>query len=271
MNFKFSEGMTPTEFAVFACELASHARLETLTRFDLGDEVENKGGDAAFDTVTEADRAAELAMRSLIAERFPEHGISGEEFPDKTPSGRHEWSLDPIDGTRSFICGLPSWTTLIALLEDGQPVLGLIDAPVLGETYLGSGEAAWLSRHGGQATIRTSGCRKLPETRLSTTDPFLFEVENETFAAFDRVRGACRVTRYGHDGYAYARLAAGSLDLIMECALKPHDYNAVVPLVRAAGGHVGNWAGGTDLSGGAVIAAATRELYDAVVELIAAE
>jgi myo-inositol-1(or 4)-monophosphatase len=267
MSSNFSDDMTPTEFAVFACELASHARRETLARFDQGDEAENKGGSLAFDPVTEADRAAELAMRSLISERFPEHGISGEEFPGKPPSG----SLDPIDGTRSFICGLPSWTTLIALLEDGQPVLGLVDAPVLGETYFGSGEAAWLSRCGEQAAIRTSGRRILPEARLSTTDPLLFGVDNKAFAAFDRVRRACRVTRYGHDAYAYARLAAGSLDLVVESGLKPHDYNAVVPLVRAAGGHVGNWAGGADLSGGAVVAAATRELYDAAVELIAAE
>ena len=271
MNSKSSNEMTPSDFAVFACELASHARRETLARFDQSDDGDNKGGGLAFDPVTEADRAAELAMRLLISERFPEHGIRGEEFPDKASSGRHEWSLDPIDGTRSFICGLPSWTTLIALLEDGQPVLGLIDAPVLGEIYFGSGEAASLARGGDQAAIRTSGRRELPEARLSTTDPFLFDVDNKAFAAFDRVRRACRVTRYGHDGYAYARLAAGSLDLVVECGLKPHDYNAAVPLVRAAGGHFGNWAGGADLSGGAVVAAATRELYDAAVELIAAE
>lgn len=257
------------EFGAFARELASSARHETLARFNRGVDVDNKAGEASFDPVTEGDRAAEQAMRALIAERFPDHGISGEEYSDKPAAGRYVWSLDPIDGTRSFICGLPTWTTLIALLEEGEPVLGLIDAPVLDQIYVGRGAEAWLARGDEQTAIRASGCSGLSEARLSTTDPFLFE-ENKA-AAFDRLRRACRVTRYGHDGYAYARLAGGSLDLVVESGLKPHDYNAVVPLVRAAGGHVGNWAGGSDLSGGAIVAAASRALYDAVVELLAAE
>jgi len=121
-------------FASFARELASRARNETLTGFGQRHAAENKSGSGAFDPVTEADRAAERVMRSLIAERFPDHGISGEEFPGKAGAGRFEWSLDPIDGTRSFICGLPSWTTLIALLENGEAVLGLIDAPILDQS-----------------------------------------------------------------------------------------------------------------------------------------
>ena len=260
--------MPLAEFTAFACELASKARRETVARFNQGVDVENKGDEALFDPVTEADRAAEHAMRSLIGERFSDHGISGEEFSDKAGGGRYAWSLDPVDGTRSFICGLPTWTTLIALLEDGAPVLGLIDAPMLDETYVGTGTEAWLACGGDKAVIRTSGCKALSEARLSTTDPWLFH-ENES-AAFDRLRRACRVTRYGHDGYAYARLAAGSLDLVVESGLKPHDYNALVPVVRGAGGHVGNWTGGLDLAGGAIVAAANRALYDAAVELLAA-
>jgi histidinol phosphatase-like enzyme (inositol monophosphatase family) len=252
----------------FARELASAARNETVWRFNQGVNIENKGGEASFDPVTEADRAAEQVMRSLVAERFPDHGISGEEFSDKLGEGPYEWSLDPVDGTRSFICGLPTWTTLIALLEDGAPVLGLIDAPMLDETFVGSGTDAWLVVGDDKAMIRTSGCSALSETRLSTTDPWLFD-ENE-FAAFDRLRRACRVTRYGHDAYGYARLAAGSLDLVVESGLKPHDYNALVPVVRGAGGHVGNWTGGSDLARGAIVAAASRALYDTVVELLAA-
>lgn len=255
------------QFTAFACALAATARRETLPRFDQQLDVENKGGEAAFDPVTEADFAAERAMRSLVEEQFPEHGLSGEELPDKPAAGRHAWSLDPIDGTRSFICGLPNWTTLIALLEDGEPVLGLIDAPVLDETYFGSAAEAWLIHGKVQSAIRASGCSKLSEARLSTTDPLMFG--GKALAAFDRLRRACRVTRYGHDGYAYARIAAGSLDLVVESGLKPHDYNAVVPLIRAAGGHVGNWTGGSDLSGGAIVAAASRTLYDAAVEVLA--
>lgn len=256
-------------FASFARALASAARHETVGRFNQGVDVDNKGGDALFDPVTEADRAAERAMRSLIAERFPDHGISGEEFSDKAGTGPYTWSLDPVDGTRSFICGLPTWTTLIALLEDGAPVLGLIDAPILDEIYVGSGAEAWLARGDGQTAIRSSGCSELSEARLSTTDSTLFN-ENEC-AAFDRLRRACRVTRFGHDAYAYARLAAGSLDLVVESGLKPHDYNALAPVVRGAGGHVGNWTGGSDLVRGAIVAAASTALYDAAVELLAAE
>jgi myo-inositol-1(or 4)-monophosphatase len=231
-------------------------------------DVENKSDQALFDPVTEADRAAEQAMRSLIAERFPDHTIRGEEFPDKLGTDRLEWSLDPIDGTRSFICGLPTWTTLIALLEDGEPVLGLVDAPAVDETYAGSGSEAWLARGGSQVAIRTSQCRVISEARLSTTDPFLLDDDGHALSAFDRLRRAARVTRYGHDGYAYARLAAGTIDLVVESDLKPHDYNALGPLVRAAGGHVGNWTGGADLARGAIVAAASRELYDAAVELL---
>lgn len=256
------------DFASFARHLAAAARRETLGVLASDGLIENKSSDGAFDPVTEADRAAEYAMRTLIAERFSDHGIAGEEFSEKPAGGRYAWSLDPIDGTRSFICGLPTWTTLIALLQDGQPVLGLVDVPSLDETYLGFGAEASLMRGEKEVPIRTSGCNALSEARLSTTDPLLFD--KLEFAKFERLWRDCRVTRYGHDGYAYARLAAGSLDLVLESGLKPHDYNALLPLVRAAGGHVGNWSGGLDLAGGAIVAAASRELYDATVELLAA-
>lgn len=266
--------MTPgklDELVSFARELAAEARRATLPRFGQACAIDDKGSDGRFDPVTEADRAAEQAMRALIGERYAQHGISGEEFPDKPGAGQYAWSLDPVDGTRSFICGLPSWTTLIALLEDGEAVVGLVDAPVLDETFFGSGDEAWLVRGGERTRIRTSGCARLAEARLSTTDPFLFDDGGHASPAFDRLRRAARVTRYGHDGYAYARLAAGTIDLVVESGLKPHDYNALGPLVRAAGGHVGNWIGGADLTGGAIVAAASRELYDAAVELLAAE
>ena len=122
--------------------------------------------------------------------------------------------------------------TLIALLEDGAPVLSVIDAPVLDETYAGGADGAWLTCRGQRSQLRTSGCTRLSDARLSTTDPFLLDDP----ATFERIRRSVRVTRYGHDGYGYARLAAGSLDLVIESGLKPHDYNALIPVVRAAGG-----------------------------------
>lgn len=257
------------DLASFARHLATAARRQTLGASAGDRSIENKGGRGAFDPVTEADRAAEQAMRALIEKRFPDHGILGEEFSDKEAAGPYAWSLDPIDGTRSFICGLPTWTTLIALLENGEPVIGLIDAPILDEIYVGSGAGAWLVRGNEETAIRTSGCKMLSEARLSTTDPFLFD--GESSAGFERLRTACRVARYGHDGYAYARLAAGSLDLVVESGLKPHDYHALLPVVRAAGGHIGNWEGGQDLAAGAVVAASSRELHEAAVALLRSE
>jgi histidinol phosphatase-like enzyme (inositol monophosphatase family) len=249
----------------FAEKLAAAARRETLGRWASNYVVEDKGH-GAFDPVTEADRQAERAMRALIRERFPDHGVSGEEWADEPGSSRWSWSLDPIDGTRSFMCGLPTWTTLIALLDEGSPVLGLIDAPVVNETYIGFAGEARLLRKGERTPLSAKTCARLSDARLSTTDPFLLDEP----AAFDRIRRAARVTRYGHDGYAYARLAAGSLDLVIESGLKPHDYNALIPVVAGAGGHIGDWTGGLDFSAGRVIAAATRELYEEAAELLSA-
>ncbi len=258
--------MIAPELRNFASHLADAARLVTLAAAAGTIAVENKGGAGLFDPVTEADRAAEKAMRGLIEEAYPDHGFAGEEFGDNPGSSPYSWSLDPIDGTRSYTCGLPTWTTLIALLENGQPVLGIIDAPRLDERYVGDGAATWCECAGTSAALRSSGCTELGEARLSTTDPFLFSGKAQD--AFSGLRRAVRTTRYGHDGYGYARVAAGTLDLVIECALKPHDYNALVPVVRGAGGVFGDWLGGTDFAAGQVIAAATPQLYEAVVEVI---
>ena len=254
------------DFTAFARELAEAARRETLARFARDCAVEDKGSGGQFDPVTEADRAAESAMRELIEAKFPEHGITGEEFEERRTHDRYCWSLDPIDGTRSYICGLPTWVTLIALLADGEPVLGLIDAPSLDELYIGAPEASILERAGTTATLHVSGCTRLAEARLSTTDPYLFQ--GSARSAFEQLWNTTRTTRFGHDGYAYARLAAGTLDLVVECGLKPHDYNALIPVVRGAGGMTGDWCGGPDLTGGNVIAAASPQLYDAAVAIM---
>ena len=252
-------------FASFAQVLAEAARRETLPGFGSSGPVENKLA-SGFDPVTAADRNCERAMRRLIGEHFPEHGVSGEEFGDRTGASALSWSLDPIDGTRAYICGLPSWTTLIALLDAGEPVLGLIDAPRLDELCLGYGDTAVIISAGSERPLATSGCRTLAEARLATTDPFLFAgVEAE---GFDRLRRSVRLTRYGLDGYGYARLAAGGLDLVAESGLKPHDYLALVPLVRAAGGAVSNWSGGSDLSAGQIVAAASEPLIEEACRLL---
>jgi myo-inositol-1(or 4)-monophosphatase len=257
------------ELAEFALELARIARAETLARWREACAVHDKGS-AGYDPVTDADREAERAIREHIRKRRPGHGATGEEWPDEPGSGPFCWSLDPVDGTRSFICGLPTWTTLIALLENGRPVLGLVDAPCLDETYIGIDGRAYLRRKGDRTPIATSSCRRLCDARLATTDPFLFAAGAAD--AFEQLRRHVPTVRYGLDGYAYARLAAGSLDLVVESGLKPHDYHALIPLVSAAGGAIGDWRGGQDYARGRVIAASTPQLFDeALAHLEAAE
>lgn len=250
----------------FANQLADAARGETLPRWRTFCPPSDKGGDHGFDPVTEADVEAERAMRRLIEKRFPDHGIAGEELAERDSASAYCWSLDPIDGTRSYICGLPHWVTLIALLEDGRPILGLIDAPCLDERYVGFAGRASLTNAGGETRLATNGCSALGEARFSTTDPGLFEPAD--LPRFERLRGKIQTARFGLDGYGYARLCAGSLDLLVEAGLKPHDLNALIPLVRASGGMIGDWRGGEDFSAGKLIAAASRELFERAVEAL---
>jgi myo-inositol-1(or 4)-monophosphatase len=220
---------------------------------------DNKAGEEDYDPVTELDRAAERALRAAIEERFPADAIEGEEFGLVRPEAHRRWVLDPVDGTRALICGLPSWTTLVALAEGDEPVAGFIDAPVLDELTLGLNGETRL----GNMRLKSSDCQHLADARLATTDPFL--LSEAALEGFHRLRAEARVTRYGLDALAYARLAAGHIDLVAETGLKRHDWHALVPVVRGAGGVIGNWQGGSNLSGGDVLAAATPALFDAAV------
>lgn len=228
---------------------------------DLG--FEDKGV-KGFDPVTELDRQIETAVRAAIAEAFPDHRIWGEEEGWSGAARGPEWSIDPVDGTRALICGLPSWALLVGLVEEGEHRAGLIDLPMLDERLVAT---AGVTRLNGRP-VRTSGCMALSRARLSTTDPYLFEGAER--AAFDRLRDHARLARLGLDALAYARVATGGLDLVVESGLKRHDYDALVPVVRFAGGHVGNWDGGSDLSSGRIVAAASRTLYDEAVALLSA-
>lgn len=255
-------------FQPVAERLAKAARVETLPRWRTGIAADNKDDRGGWDPVTQADREAERVMRELLEREHGDHGVDGEEFPPRPATSPFTWSLDPVDGTRAFVCGLPTWTTLIGLLEDDIQVLGVIDTPALDELYVGSADQSELVQAGKRSLIHTSRCATLTEARVSTTDPYLFDEAG--MAAFDRVRAGARTVRYGFDAYAYARLAAGSIDLVIESGLKSYDYNALIPVVRGAGGAFGDWYGDEDYSGGKVIAAATAELYDAAVEIMRA-
>lgn len=256
------------EYLQFVRELAKAARIETLPGSGGALAARNKS-DSGFDPVTDADVAAEKAMRRLIERDFPDHGIIGEELADRPSTSGLSWSLDPIDGTRSYICGLPTWVTLIALLEEGRPILGAIDAPRLDELTIGRDGETLLVTKGEERRMKASGCTRIGEARFSTTDPFLFAPGDKE--RIHHIIAKARVARFGHDGYAYARLAAGGLDLVVEAGLKPHDYNALIPVVRGAGGVFGDWRGGEAYQGGRVVAAATRSLYDEAVELLSGD
>lgn len=242
----------------FFAELSTAARAAINFELERGLACDNKL-DGGFDPVTEADRAAERALRAAIEGRYPEHGISGEEYGNVRPDAATRWSLDPVDGTRALICGLPSWAVLVGLIDNGKHIAGMIDLPAIDECLVAvDGETL---RNGQPA--RSSGCRRLDEARLSTTDPNLFS--EQELEAFEGVRRSCRLTRFGLDAMAYARVGTGDIDLVIENGLKPHDYDALVAVVRGAGGHIGNWTGGDDLGGGSVVAAASLELYQQAV------
>jgi len=244
----------------FFAYLSRVARAAIAAEIANGLRADNKAS-GGYDPVTEADRAAERALRQAIETAYPDHGISGEEYGALREEAALRWSLDPVDGTRALVCGLPSWAVLVGLVANGVHLAGMIDLPALDETLLGIDGNT--TRNG--EIVRTSGCARLAEARLSTTDPHLFADP----APFDRVRKAVRLTRYGLDALAYARVATGDLDLVIENGLKPHDYDALVAVVRGAGGVIGSWSGSDDFGDGDVVAAASQPLYDEAVALLA--
>lgn len=264
------------ELAAFAERLADAARAETLVHFRNDTTVSDKTG-PIFDPVTDADRNAERRIRDLIAQSNPDHGVLGEEFGETKGDGPWRWVVDPVDGTRAFICGIATWTTLIALEHDGAAVLGVIDQPHTDERWIGlrSGEknGETLFRRGGTfRPCRTSGVTDLDKARLSTTDPRAaggYFTEPEA-AAFARLAARTRVQRFSMDAYAYGLLALGELDLVVETSLQRHDYAALGPVVEGAGGVITNWRGeplGADARG-ETIAAATPELHAAAMALL---
>jgi myo-inositol-1(or 4)-monophosphatase len=239
-------------YLAFAGDLADAARVAIMPHFRAETTIEAKPG-RAFDPVTAADKAAETAMRAMIEARFPEHGIVGEEFPAKAAAGKLSWVLDPIDGTRAFISGLPLWGVLIALVhEDDGPVIGIIDQPYLEERFRGyPGGADFISR-AGVRPLKVRPCTALREATMATTDPNLFT--GAEAGGVELVRSAAKLTRYGCDCYAYAMIALGHIDLVIESGLKAWDVCALMPVIEGAGGVVTDWRGKRVWTGGQVLA-----------------
>jgi myo-inositol-1(or 4)-monophosphatase len=238
---------------------ADAARAAILPHFRVGTAVDNKAA-MGFDPVTVADRAAELAIRALIEDRYPDHGVIGEEFEDRPAQSPWTWVIDPIDGTRAFITGLPTWGVLIGLCHEGKPILGALDQPYLKERFIGFPGGAVFSGPDGERPLRVRACTVLTEATLSTTDDGLFTPPEK--GAFDQVRAAAKLTRLGLDCYAYGMLAMGGIDLVIESGLKPVDILPLVPIIEGAGGVVSDWRGGPVRGGGQVVAAASPAIRD---------
>lgn len=253
--------------ADFLRRIAEAAAGETLRRFRTQTAVDNKYTQG-FDPVTEADRAAERAIRDLIAREYPGHGILGEEFGATETDSSHVWVIDPIDGTRAFISGLPLWGTLVGLTVEGDAVAGMMSQPFTGEFFYANGEGAFYEGPGGARALAARGTVALADATLCTTTPSLFEGARR--GLYDSVEAKVRLPRYGTDCYAYAMLAAGHVDLVVETGLQPYDIVALIPIIEKAGGVITTWAGTAAEGGGDIVAAATPELHAAALELLGA-
>ncbi|WP_334174216.1 histidinol-phosphatase [Pseudoxanthobacter sp.] len=250
----------------FLTALAADAAAAALPHFRVGIAADNKAGPGAYDPVTEGDRATEAAIRARIEAAFPDDAIIGEEFGTARAGARHTWIVDPIDGTRAFLAGLPLWGTLVGLVEDDRAVLGMMSQPFTGEMFLGDGGRAEWRRGGAVLPLAARSGRRLGEALMMSTSPHLFAGADA--AVFARMVGAVRDIRYGGDCYAYCMLAAGQVDLVVECGLKTYDIAALVPIIEGAGGVVTTWDGRPAKDGGRIVAAGSAALHAEALALL---
>jgi histidinol-phosphatase len=250
-------GKTHLEFAHLLADISGEAILRYF-RKPLA--VKNKAGSAGYDPVTAADRAAEKLIRKAVRQRFPEHGLIGEEFAPIAGRGRYQWLIDPIDGTRAFITGSPLWGTLIGLLEEGRPILGLMNQPFTGERCWSDGRQARWRTNDHARRIKTRACSRLADAVLTATHPDMFAASADG-SRFDAVKTRVRMTRFGGDCYGYCLLAAGFIDIIVERGLKTFDVAPLVPIIEGAGGIITTWDGGPAAAGGRIVAAGDRRVH----------
>ncbi|TBV16855.1 histidinol-phosphatase [Stutzerimonas kirkiae] len=248
------------QFTAFAHQLARVAGEAAMPHFRVPLDVVDKGK-AGYDPVTVADQGAERAMRELIATRYPGHGVLGEEEASVTGSEPYTWVLDPIDGTRAFITGLPLWGTLIALNDGARPRIGVMNQPFTGERYLGTPNGAWLNG----VPIATRPCADLAQARVMATSLEIFTTP-ALRAGFEAIAGEAQLLRMGGDCYAYCLLAQGLVDVVIEASLMPYDVQALIPIVEAAGGRMTTWDGGDAQHGGAILACGDPALHARLLE-----
>ncbi len=260
--------MTAIDFAAFIDKLATVSGEAILPFFRTSLCIDDKSAGGVFDPVTAADRAGELAMRALIRSSFPEHGIVGEEFGAERADAEFVWVLDPIDGTKSFISGMPAWGTLIALTRRGQPIFGMMHQPFFAERFSGDGRGARYRGPRSERDLMVRPCASLDQAVVYTTSPRLMNSADR--AAFSRVEEVAKLSRYGGDCYAYCMLAAGHVDLVIETGLKPHDVAGLIPIVVGAGGVITTWEGGAAERGGRIIAAGDKRMHAAATAALLA-
>jgi len=248
-----------------AHSLADAARSAILPFFRAADLFTDNKNTAGFDPVTQADRAAETAMRDILARERPDDGILGEELAPVQGTTGLTWVLDPIDGTRGFISGTPTWGVLVALNDANGPRLGLIDQPYIGERFVGGTDEAYVDGPMGQRDLRTRDHR-LAKATLFTTFPEVGTPQER--AGFEAVAEAVQLVRYGMDCYAYALVASGQADLVIEAGLNAYDICAPIAVIEAAGGIVTDWSGGPAHHGGQVIAAANASIHAEALALL---
>ena len=246
--------------------LGDLARVETLSWFRSPDLAAGNKLEHGFDPVTQADRAAETALRVHLEQVRPDDGVLGEEFDPRDSRSGLTWIIDPIDGTRGFMSGTPCWGVLIALADARGPFLGMIDQPYIGERFLGGLGLAQMTGPQGPCALKTRNSAALSEAVLFTTFPEIGTLTER--AAFERVAAQVRLTRYGMDCYAYALLAAGHVDLVIEAGLNAYDIAAPIAVIEAAGGIVTNWQGGPVGDDGQVLAAANLALHAQALALL---
>ncbi len=249
-----------------ACQAADAAAVETLRHFRGADLSADNKRTSGFDPVTVADRAAEAAIRAVVEDARPNDAILGEEEAGKAGTSGVQWVIDPIDGTRGYISGTPTWGTLIAVSDDDGPQIGLVDQPYIGERFIGTPDGAVMVRHGAEIPLAVSPTRALEDAILFSTFPEVGSQGERT--GFEAVAQRCKLVRFGMDCYAHALLAAGHVDLVIEAGLAPYDVGAPIALVKAAGGIATNWAGDDAHHGGQLILAATPDLHRAALDIL---
>ena len=254
-------------YLAFAHHLADVSATAVMQYFRNLCGVEDKSGGGRFDPVTTADRQAEEVIRAEVASHWPGHGVRGEEFGEDSGESDYCWLVDPIDGTRPFIMGLPVWGTLIGLMYEATPLLGLMNQPFTGERYWSGADGAFYRGPGGEKQISTRACPQLGEAVLTSTSPDLFASRQDK-ERFDALSERVRLRWFGGDCYAYCLLAAGHIDLVVESGLSVHDIAPLVPIIERAGGCITNWSGGTAAEGGHAIACGDPALHEAALKVL---